>query len=125
MKVMVLVKATQASETGVMPTAQLLEDMGRFNEELTTAGVMKDLGGLKPTSQGARVTFSGKDRTVRRGPFENTSELAAGYWLWEVESLDEAIEWVKRCPNPMPGVSDIEIRPLYSMEDLLAEANKG
>jgi hypothetical protein len=125
MKVMVLVKATKTSEAGVMPTAQLLEEMDRFNQELTAAGVMKDLGGLKPTSQGARGTFSGKDRTVRRGPFENTSELVAGYWLWEVKSVDEAIEWVKRCPNPMPGVSDIEIRPLYSMEDLIVEVNKG
>lgn len=125
MKVMVLVKATRAREEGVMPTAQLLEDMDRFNQELAAAGVMKDLGGLKPTSQGARVTFSGKDRTVRRGPFENTSDLAAGYWLWEVNSLDEAIEWVKRCPSPMPGVSDIEIRPLYSMEELLVEAKQG
>ena len=121
MRVMVFVKATEASEAGVMPSAQLLEEMGRFNQELIAAGLMKDGGGLKPTSQGARVTFSGKDRTVRRGPFGNTSELVAGYWMWEVKSLDEAIEWVKRCPNPMPGVSDIEIRPLYEMEDFATE----
>jgi hypothetical protein len=114
---MVLVKATKASEAGAMPAAQLLEDMGRFNEELIAAGVMKDGGGLRPTSQAVRVTFSGKDRTVHKGPFGNTPELVAGYWLWEVKSLDEAIEWVKRCPNPMPEVSDIEIRPLYTEED--------
>ncbi len=121
MKVMVFVKSTGASEAGVMPTAQLLEDMGKFNQELIEAGLMKDGGGLKPTSNGARVTFSGKDRTVRMGPFENTSELVAGYWLWEVKSLEEAIEWVRRCPNPMPEMSDIEIRPLYSEEDFAVE----
>jgi hypothetical protein len=121
---MVFVKATKASEAGVMPSAQLLEDMGKFNQELIAAGVMKDAGGLKPTSQGARVTFSGKDRTLRQGPFENTPELVAGFWLWEVKSVDEAIEWVKRCPNPMPDVSDIEIRPLYTMEDLATEEKK-
>jgi len=124
MRVMVFVKATKASEAGVMPTAQLIEDMGKFNQELIAAGVMKDGGGLKPTSQGARVTFSGKDRTLRRGPFENTAELVAGYWLWEVKSLDEAIEWVKRCPNPMPEMSDIEIRPLYTEEDFATEEKK-
>ena len=123
MRVMVIVKATRASEAGGMPTAQLLEDMGRFNQELIAAGVMKDGGGLKPTSHGARVTFSGKDRTLRLGPFENTPELIAGYWLWEVKSLDEAIEWVKRCPNPMPEMSDIEIRPLYAEEDFITEEN--
>lgn len=124
MRMMVFVKATKASEAGVMPSAQLLEDMGKFNQELIAAGVMKDAGGLKPTSQGARVTFSGKDRTLRQGPFENTPELVAGFWLWEVKSVDEAIEWVKRCPNPMPDVSDIEIRPLYTMEDLATEEKK-
>ena len=123
MRVMVFVKATKASEAGGMPTAQLLEDMGAFNQELIAAGVMKDGGGLKPTSQAARVTFSGKDRTVSRGPFENTPELIAGYWLWEVKSLDEAIEWVKRCPNPMPEMSDIEIRPLYAEEDFTTKEN--
>lgn len=117
MKFMILVKATEASEAGVLPTAQLIEEMGKFNQELIAAGVMLDGGGLRPTSKGARVTFSGKDRTVRKGPFENTSELVAGFWIWEVGSLEEAIEWVKRCPNPMPGVSDIEIRPFYGPED--------
>lgn len=121
MKVMVFVKATGASEAGVMPSAQLLEDMGKFNQALIEAGLMKDGGGLKPTSNGARVTFSGKDRTVRMGPFGNTSELVAGYWLWEVKSLEEAIDWVRRCPNPMPEMSDIEIRPLYSEEDFAVE----
>ncbi|HXE62907.1 MAG TPA: YciI family protein [Bryobacteraceae bacterium] len=124
MRVMVFVKATKASEAGIMPSAQLLEDMGRFNQELIAAGVMKDGGGLKPTSQGARVTFSGKDRTLHRGPFENTTELVAGFWLWEVKAVDEAIEWVKRCPNPMPEMSDIEIRPLYAEEDFATEENK-
>jgi hypothetical protein len=121
---MVFVKATGASEAGVMPTAQLFEEMGKFNEELIAAGVMKDGAGLRPSSKGARVTFSGKDRAVRMGPFEHTSELVAGYWLWEVKSLEEAIGWVKRCPNPMPDVSDIEIRPLYEMEDFALEEKK-
>ena len=117
MKFMIFVKATKASEAGIMPTPQLLEEMGKFNQELMAAGVMLDGGGLQPTSKAARVTFSAKDRTMRMGPFENTSELVAGYWLWELNSLDEAIEWVKRSPNPMPETSDIEIRPLYGMED--------
>jgi hypothetical protein len=114
---MVIVKATKASEAGVMPSAQLLEDMGKFNQELIQAGVMLDGGGLKPTSKGARVTFLGKDRSVRMGPFENTSELVAGYWIWKLDSLEGAINWVKRCPNPMPESSEIEIRPLYEDED--------
>ena len=117
MKVMVFVKATKTSEAGLMPSPQLLEDMGKFNQQLIAAGVMKDGGGLQPTSKAARVTFSGKERTVSMGPFENTSELVAGFWVWEVKSLEDAIEWVKRCPNPMPEMSDIEIRPFYSMED--------
>ena len=117
MRCMVIVKATKDSEAGVLPSRQLMEDMGKFNQELIAAGVMTDGAGLKPTSKGARVTFSGKDRTVKMGPFSETNELVSGYWLWKVNSLDEAIEWVKRCPNPMPGVSDIEIRPLYEMED--------
>ncbi len=124
MRVMVLVKATSPSEAGIMPARQMFEEMGKFNEELIAAGILKDAAGLKPTSQGARVTFSGKDRTVRKGPFENTSELVAGYWLWDVKSLDEAIEWVRRCPNPMPETSDIEIRPLYEMEDFNFEEMK-
>jgi hypothetical protein len=121
---MVFVKATGPSEAGIMPSAQLFEEMDKFNQELIAAGVMKDGAGLKPTSKAARVTFDGKDRTVRMGPFGNTSELVAGYWLWEVKSLEEAIGWVKRCPNPMPGVSDIEIRPLYEMEDFVIEEKK-
>jgi hypothetical protein len=122
MKFMILVKATKASESGVMPSPQLLEEMGKFNQELMTAGVMIDGGGLHPSSRGARVTFSGKDRTVRMGPFENTSELVSGYWLWELNSLEEAIHWVQRCPNPMLEVSDIEIRQLYGMEDFGKES---
>jgi hypothetical protein len=117
MRVMVIVKASQRSETGEMPSPQLLADMGKFNQELIAAGLMIDGGGLHPSAKGARVTFSGKDRTVTRGPFGNTPELVSGYWIWRVNSLDEAIEWVKRCPNPMPELSDIEIRPMYEMED--------
>lgn len=117
MKFLILVKATKASEAGVMPGPELLQEMGKFNQELIAAGVMLDGGGLHPSSKGARVTFSEKDRTVRTGPFENTSELISGYWLWNVNSLEEAIEWVKRCPNPMLEMSDIEIRQLYSPED--------
>jgi len=117
MRFMVIVKATKSSEAGVMPTAQLLADMGKFNQELMEAGVMLDGAGVQPTSKGARVTFSGKDRAVVRGPFSNTNELVSGYWIWKLNSLDEAIEWVKRCPNPMPETSDIEIRQLFEMED--------
>jgi PhnB protein len=117
MRVMVIVKASKQSEAGQMPSAQLLADMAKFNQELIAAGVMMDGGGLRPSAQGARVTFSGKDRRVARGPFGNSSELVSGYWIWKVNSLDEAIEWVKRCPNPMPDASDIEVRPLYEMED--------
>jgi hypothetical protein len=117
---MILVKATKASEAGVMPSPQLLADMGKFNQELIEAGVMLDGGGLYPSSKGARVTFSGKDRTVRMGPFESTSELVSGFWLWKVGSLEEAIDWVKRCPNPMLESSDIEIRQLFEMEDFAA-----
>jgi len=117
MRFMVIVKATKSSEAGVMPTAQLLADMGKFNQELMAAGVMLDGAGVQPTSKGARVTFSGKDRAVVRGPFSNTNELVSGYWIWKLNSLDEAIEWVKRCPNPMPETSDIEIRQLFEMED--------
>lgn len=117
MKVMVLVKATADSEAGVMPTRQLLEDMGRFNESLTKAGIMLAGEGLKPSRNGKRVRFSGSKRTVTDGPFAETKELVAGYWLWEVKSIEEAVEWVKRCPNPMLTDSDIEIRPLYARED--------
>ncbi len=117
MKVMVLVKATQESEAGVMPTQTLLAEMGKFNEELVKAGVMLAGEGLRPSAQGKRVQFSGRNRTVMDGPFAETKELVAGFWLWQVRSIEEAVEWVKRCPNPMPGDSEIEIRPLYAMED--------
>ncbi len=117
MRVMVLVKATEDSEAGVMPSAELFEAMGRFNEELVKAGVMLAGEGLKPTSQGKRVAFDGPSRAVVDGPFGATGELVAGFWLWEVKDMDEAVEWVKRCPNPMPGTSEIEIRPLYEASD--------
>jgi hypothetical protein len=120
MRVMVMVKATKESESGMLPTAKLLAEMGAFNQQLMAAGIMRDGAGLKPTSKGARVTFNGADRSVAHGPFGVTNELVAGYWIWNVQSLDEAIEWVKKCPNPMPGVSDIEIRPFYEMEDFAA-----
>jgi hypothetical protein len=118
MKVMVLVKATKDSETGVLPTRKLLTDMGKFNEELVKAGVMLAGEGLRPSAQGKRVQFSGRNRTVIDGPFAETKELVAGFWLWQVRSIEEAVEWVKRCPNPMPGDSEIEIRALYTEEDL-------
>jgi hypothetical protein len=117
MRVMVLIKADQDSEAGVMPSEQLLTAMGAYNEELVEAGVMLAGDGLKPSSAGARVRFSGSQRTVTDGPFAETKELIAGYWIWQVESLDEAIEWVKRCPNPMGVESEIEIRPLFEAED--------
>lgn len=117
MRVMVMVKATEQSEAGVMPSEQLLADMGRFNEELVKAGIMLAGEGLHPSSKGARVRFSGKDRSVVDGPFAETRELVAGFWLWQVRSLDEAIEWVKRCPNPHEGPSEIEIRPVFEAED--------
>src|SRR3546814_498988 len=113
MRVMVMVKATEQSEAGVMPSEQLLADMGRFNEDLVKAGVMLAGEGLHPSSRGARVRFSGKDRSVVDGPFAETKELVAGFWLWQVRSLDEAIEWVKRCPNPHEGPSELEIRPMF------------
>lgn len=117
MRVMVFVKATQSSEAGEMPTEQLMKDMGNFNEELVSEGIMLAGEGLKPSSEGVRVRFSGKNRTVTDGPFTETKELVAGYWLWQVDSMEHAIEWVKRCPNPHFEDSDIEIRPLYEMED--------
>ena len=121
MKVMVLVKATEDSEAGVMPTAELFEAMGKFNEELVNAGVMLAGEGLKPTSHGTRIAFDGPSRRVIDGPFAETRELVAGFWLWQVRSMDEAIEWAKRCPNPMPGPSELEIRPLYEAEDFGTE----
>jgi hypothetical protein len=117
MRVMVLVKATPDSEAGVMPTPQLLADMGRFNQQLIEAGVMLAGDGLKPSRLGKRVLFGGSSRSVTDGPFAKAKELVAGYWLWQVSSMDEALEWVRRCPNPMPGPSEIEIRPLYEAED--------
>ena len=117
MRVMVFVKATQDSEDGILPTSELLEAMGRYNEELVKAGIMQAGEGLKPTSTAKRVAFDGQERTVIDGPFAETKELVAGYWLWEVKDMDEAVAWVKRCPNPMPGPSEIEIRPIYGPED--------
>jgi hypothetical protein len=114
---MVLVKATEDSEAGRMPTTELFEAMGKFNEALADAGIMLAGEGLKPSSQGKRVAFDGPSRTVIDGPFAETRELVAGYWLWEVRDMAEAVEWVKRCPNPMFGPSEIEIRPLYEMAD--------
>ena len=117
MRVLVMVKATKDSEAGVMPSTELLAAMGKFNEELVKAGVMLAGEGLRPSSKGARVKFSGPKRTVVDGPFAETKELVAGFWLWQVRSMDEAIEWVKRCPNPMPGDSEIEIRQVFEAED--------
>ena len=117
MRVMVLVKATADSEAGLMPSVELMEAMGKFNEDLVAAGVMQAGEGLKPSSAGKRVAFDGASRIVIDGPFTETKELVAGFWLWNVKDMDEAIAWVKRCPNPMPGPSEIEIRPLYEMED--------
>lgn len=121
MRVMVMVKATADSEAGIMPGVQLLTEMGAFNEELVKAGVMLAGEGLHPSAKGARVRFSGASRTVIDGPFAETKELVAGYWLWQVRSMDEAIEWVKRCPNPMLTDSEIEIRPVFEAEDFGAE----
>ena len=117
MKVMVLVKATEDSEAGVMPSTELFEAMGKFNEELANAGIMLSGDGLKPTSQGRRVAFDGARRSVKNGPFAPSGEQLAGFWIWQVKDMDEAVAWVKRCPNPMPGPSEIEIRPLYELED--------
>ena len=117
MRFMVIVKATADSEAGAMPSEELLAAMGRYNEELVAAGVMKAGEGLHPSSKGVRVRFSGDQRSVIDGPFAETKELIAGFWLWQVASLAECIEWVKRCPNPMPGESDIEIRQVFEAED--------
>jgi hypothetical protein len=117
MKFMVMVKATKDSEAGVMPSEQLFTEMMKYNEELVKAGIMLAGEGLHPSSNGARVRFSGSKRTVIDGPFAETKELVAGYWIWEVKSKAEAIEWVKRCPNPMPGDSEIEIRQIYGADD--------
>ena len=121
MRCMVFVKATKESEEGALPSTELLTAMGKFNEELVKAGIMLAGEGLQPSSKGKRVRFSGKTRTVIDGPFTETKELIAGFWIWQVRSMEEAVEWVKRCPNPMPSESEIEIRPVYEMEDLGAE----
>jgi hypothetical protein len=117
MRVMVLVKATEDSEQGLLPTPEMFEAMGKYNEELAEAGVMRAGDGLKPSSYGKRIAFDGPDRRVIDGPFAQTRELVAGFWLWEVKDMDEAVAWARRCPNPMPGPSEIEIRPLYEMTD--------
>ena len=120
MRVMVLVKATADSEKGFVPTPEtkkMMEAMGRFNDELRKAGILRAGDGLKPSSQGKRIAFDGPGRSVIDGPFAQTRELVAGFWIWEVKDMDEAVAWVKRCPNPMPGPSEIEIRPLYEMAD--------
>ena len=121
MRFMVIVKATKDSEAGVMPSQKLLEEMGKFNEELVKAGVMLAGEGLQPSSKGKRVRFSGNERTVIDGPFAETKELIAGFWLWQANSLAEAVEWVKRCPNPMEGESVIEIRQVFEADDFGAE----
>jgi hypothetical protein len=117
MRVMVMVKATQETEAGTMPSQQMLTDMMKFNEELVNAGVMLAGEGLHPSSKAKRVHFSGAKRTVTDGPFAETKELIAGYWIWKVNSMEEAVEWVKKCPNPMNGESDIDIRPIFEAED--------
>lgn len=121
MRFMIIIKATKESEAGVMPSEQLLREMGQFNEDLVQAGVMLAGDGLHPSSKGVRVRFSGSSRTVIDGPFAETKELIAGYWVWQCRSKEEAIEWVKRCPNPMPGESEIEIRQVFEAEDFGAE----
>ena len=117
MRVMVMVKATKDSEAGIMPSTELLEAMGRYNEELVNAGVMLAGEGLHPSSKGKRVAFEGPSRTVIDGPFPETRELVAGFWLWQVKDMEEAVAWVRRCPNPMPGPSEIEIRPVFEAAD--------
>ena len=121
MRVMVIVKATKDSEAGVMPTEQMFSEMLAYNDQLVKAGIMLAGDGLHPSSKGKRVRFEGAKRTVIDGPFAETKELIAGYWLWQVRSMDEAIEWVKRCPNPMPGESEIEVRQIFEAEDFGAE----
>ena len=121
MRVLVLVKATEDSEQGFVPSpesAAMMEAMGRFNDELEAAGILVMADGLKPSSEGKRVAFDGAGRSVSDGPFAPARDQVAGFWLWEVKDMDEAVAWVKRCPNPMPGPSEIEIRPLYEMADL-------
>ena len=121
MRVIVFIKANEDSEAGAMPSQQMLTEMGNYNEELVKAGIMQAGEGLHPSSKGKRVRFDGAKRTVIDGPFAETKELIAGYWIWKVKSIDEAVEWLKKCPNPMGGVSDVEIRPIFEFEDFLAE----
>lgn len=126
MRVMVLVKATEDSEKGFVPSienTEMLEAMGRFNEELTRAGILLAADGLTPSSQGKRIAFDGTSRSAIDGPFAQPRELVAGFWLWQVKDMDEAVAWVKRCPNPMPGPSEIEIRPLYELADLMPKSD--
>lgn len=123
MRVMVIVKATKNSEAGIMPSEKLLNEMGKYNEELVKAGIMLAGDGLHPSVKGKRIKFSGSKRTIVDGPFAETKELIAGYWIWQVRSLDEAVEWARRCPDPMPGEeSELELRPLFEMEDFGEEA---
>ncbi|MEJ1160677.1 YciI family protein [Prosthecomicrobium sp. N25] len=117
MRVMVLVKATTDSEAGIMPSTELLAEMMQFNEELVKAGLMETGEGLQPSARGKRIAFDGASRTVKDGPFQPAGELVAGFWIWKVKDMDEAVAWAKRCPNPMPGPSELEIRPFYTMED--------
>jgi hypothetical protein len=121
MRVIVLVKATKDTEAGAMPSEQALTEMGKYNEELVKAGILLAAEGLHPSSKGVRVRFSGKDRTVIDGPFTETKELVAGFWLWQVRSMEEAIEWLKRCPNPHNEMTDVEIRPVFEADDFGAE----
>ena len=121
MRVMVMVKATKDSEAGIMPSTELLEAMGKYNEELINSGIMLAGDGLHPSRKGKRIVFEGAGRTVIDGPFAETKELLAGYWIWEVRDMDEAVAWVKRCPNPMTGYSEIEIRPLFELSDFANE----
>ena len=117
MRFMVMIKADRDSEAGVMPSEQMLTEMGRFNEELVNAGVMEAGEGLQPSSNGARVHYSGRDRKVKRGPFPESDRLVAGFWIWKCASLDEALDWARRCPNPLEGDSEIELRPVFETED--------
>ncbi len=119
MRVIVFVRSTKDAEAGVMPSAELLESMGAYNEALAKAGIMRDGGGLRPTSYGVRVRFDGDSRTVLNGPFELTSDLVAGYWIWEVKNMDEAIVWLKWSPNPHPDACEVEIRPIFEPEDFV------
>lgn len=124
MRVMVLVKATEDSEAGILPTEQDMADMGSFNEALRKAGILVTADGLKPSSHGKRIAFDGTRRTVHDGPFPQTNELVAGFWIWNVADMEEAVAWVKRCPNPMPRPSEIEIRPFYELSDLQAASER-